>query len=602
MAWLPAHNPDMPATPEGEEVVARPLPEEVVKILEAYRVESEQARDSGPNPRTGVWDENIERYWGRYDMSDKADWQSKLVLPEVPQFVDRWASAMRDALDASPDLFAVEDEGGNAMAGGLVPHITKLMKVLLGRCSRTPDGHYASFSSLFEEQMKLGAMMALCASVTWKYDKQGGRVGVDTVDPREVWYDPKGRNLYRRRRYAIDKHELIALATKTDEYGLPIYNVEQIMMLGSEVDEQMTRRREASTGHGQGTDQGRDQIIIDEWLGTVILDDGRIAADGSLMVVANEKFLIRGPEQNPYHHQMDWLVFTPMVSVPLSVYGRTYMEEWAPTADAYIEMTNLILDSAQTSAMKAFVVQAAMLADPTQVAEGISPNKVFQLEEGLPVADFLKEIDMGTLSGDAVTVWQALRNELREGAKLSEVALGQLPDKTHIAASGVNQAAQSGSAMIRSMAKTIEQRWLEPILQLVWMTALQYMDFNEIADEIGQETAQMFNQRRLDFLNRKIRFRVRGISGLIDRQMKFSAFMQFIQAVSTNPGLLQAFMQKTNFPKLLQAILVWLGIDPTQFEFTQTELLQQQLQQLVGATGQQPGAASQPRLQQPRAG
>lgn len=595
------HNPDEPQ----QQVVQAPSPEDINKVLLSFKIEGENARDGGLNPRTPIWESNINRYWGRYDMTKKAAWQSQLVLPAVPQYVDRWAAAMREALDAQDKFFSVEDDAGAGTIEPLIPHIERVMKVLLSRCSRTPDGHEASFSSLFEEQMKLGAMMALSAAVTWKNDSKGGWVAVESVDPREVWYDPKGRNLYRRRRYEIDKHELISMTSRIDEFGLPIYNLEQVMQLGAQVDERANTNREQLTGGQQGTDQGRTPIVIDEWIATVVLDDGTVAADRSLMIQANEKYLIRGPEKNPYWHNKDWLVFTPMISVPLSIYGRTYMEEWAPTADAYIEMTNLILDAVQTSAMKAYVVQAAMLADPTQLAEGIAPNKVFQLDEGVPIGDFIKEIELGVLPPEVTVVWQQLKNELQEGAKLNEVAMGQLPDKTHISNGAVQSAAMSGSAMIRSMAKTIEQRWLEVVLTLVWETALQYMDFMSIANEIGVDTAQMLNQQRAEFQQRKIKFRVRGISGLLDRQAKLQSFLQFAQVVGQNPALLQAFMQRTNFPRLLQTLLVWLGIDPKQFEYTPQEQMQQQMQQqlqaLIGQPGQQPpgqGQPAQPRAQQ----
>lgn len=589
------HNVDGPPL----QLVQAPSPEDIVKVLDAFRVEGQNARDSGDNPRTPIWAANLNRYWGRYDMTKKASWQSQLVLPAVPQYVDRWSAAMREALEAQDKFFTVEDEARTGRIEPLIPHIERVMQVLLSRCSRTPDGHLASFSSLFEEQMKLGAMMALCSAVTWKQDTKGGWVAVESVDPREVWYDPKGRNLYRRRRYEIDKHELLLMTTRVDDVGLPIYNIEQVMQLGAQVDELARTNRDSLTGGSSGTDQGRTPIVIDEWIATVILNDGVVAADRSLMIQANEKFLIRGPEKNPYWHGTDWLVFTPMISVPLSIYGRTYMEEWAPTADAYIEMTNLILDAVQTSAMKAYVVQAAMLADPTQIAEGISPNKVFQLDEGVAVADFIKEIELGVLPPEVLGVWQQLKNELQEGAKLNEIAMGQLPSKTHISAAASTQAGMSGSAMIRSMAKTIEQRWLEPTLTLVWETALQYMDFMTLAEEIGPETAQMLNAQRAEFQKRKIKFRVRGISGLLDRQAKLQNFLQFAQIIAQNPALLQAFMQKTNFSRLLQTLLVWLGIDPASFEYTPQEQMQMQMQQqlaaLIGAPGQQPpGPQGQP--------
>lgn len=592
MADLPEHVPDAPAI---EPVLKNPPTEDIIKILESYRVEAEQARDGGPNARTDVWKSNWDRYWGRYDFSKKASWQSQHVLPEVPQYVDRWAAAMREALDAGGDWFTAEDEGGTGISEPLIPHINRVMKVLLGRCSRTPDGHYASFSSLFEEQMKLGAIMACCASVTWQMDSGGGWVRVASVDPREVWFDPKGRGLYRRRHYEIDKHELVAMASRLDEFGLPIYDLEQINQLGAEVDEKTGQNREVSTGTGQGTDQGRTPIQIDEWRATILNPTtGEVWADRALLVTANSKFLIRGPEINPYWHNQDWVVFTPMVSVPMSIYGRTYMEEWVGTDDAFMEMTNLLLDATQMSAMKAFVAQSDMLQDPSQLAEGISPNKLFLLAEGMPVADFLKEIDLGELPPEAISAWTMLKEELREGAKLSEIALGQMPNKTHIAAEGIQQSAQAGSAMIRSMAKTIEQRFLEPLLTLVWQTALQYMDFLSLANEIGEDTANMLQAQRKQFLERRIKFRVRGISGLIDRQQKLQNLLQLLGAISQNPALLTAFMQKTNLPRLLNSMVVLFGVDPKLYEHTPAELMQQQVAAQMQAVQPQAQPAAAP--------
>src|SRR5690606_41585088 len=121
---------------------------------------------------------------------------------------------MREALDAQSEFFTVEEEGGTGMIEPLIPHITRVMKVLLARCSRTPDGHYASFSSVFEEQMKLGAIMASCVAVTWKQDNTGGWVSVESVAPREVWTDPTAPGIYRRRRYEIYTHDPGALAQR----------------------------------------------------------------------------------------------------------------------------------------------------------------------------------------------------------------------------------------------------------------------------------------------------------------------------------------------------------------------------------------------------
>lgn len=565
---LPAHNPAAQIPADADPLDSQTL----ATILYDYKNEAKQARDGGPSPRDKVWKANWNRYWGRYDHSQKADWQSKFVMPESPQFVDRWAAAMREALDAGGEWFTVTDDTGSDASKALMPHIMKLMRIILGKCSWTPDGHRADFSSVFEDQMKLGALMACCASVTWKDDEKGGWPTVESVDPREVWLDPKLRHKYRLRTYYVDKYELVALANKLDDEGRPLYDVDQIMAASASHDEELRMEKERSAGHSRGDGNARSEVQIDEWLCDVLSPTGEVVHANSLVIVANDRWIIRGPEENPFWHQQDWIVHTAMIPVPFSAYGRSYMEDWADVADAFIEMTNLILDGTFTSAMKAFAALPEMLENPTDLEEGISPNKIFRLAEGLPnVKEFIKEIDLGTLPPEAINVWGALKQELREGAKLSEIALGQLAPNQGTTATEINTVTQSGSAMIRSMARTIESRFLEPVLTMLWQVALQHMDFTALAPQIGEATAAMLTQRRDEFRDLKITFRVRGISGLIDRQMQLRNLLSMLQIVGQNELLLRALLQRASPDKILNQLFHLFGVDPNELAPTQQE-------------------------------
>jgi len=588
MADMPAHSAErqIPATIKSDAD-----PNDLVKILQSYREEAVQGRSSGPSPRDDVWAGNWDRYWGNYDMSNKAKWQAKYVMPETPQFVDRWSAAMREALESTGEWFDVVDDGGER--ADLVPHVKKVMKVLLSRCAHTPEGRRVGFGSVFEDQMKLGALMQLCSAVTW--DQSAGWVNVESVDPREVWKDPKLRGLYRLREYFIDKHELLALAKAADGNGEPLYDVETIEQLSAAADADEQRlEKERSSGHSAGDGTARKPIKIAEWLCTIVNSDEEVLADGpGLVVVANDRYVIRGPEENPFWHGSDWIVSTPMVPVPLSAYGRTYMEDWTDVADAFIEMTNLILDGTTTSALRAFAALPGLLDDPTQLDEGISPNKIFKLDEDITqrLQDFIKEIDLGELPASAFQVWQALKQENREGAKLSEIALGQLAPNQGTTATEIVNVQQSGSAMIRSMARTIEVRYLEPTLTLVWQTALQHMDFRTIATEIGTETADMLTQRAQEFSDLKIGFRVTGISGLVDRQIELQKLLQILMIVGQNELLTQALLQRADPGKILEQLFHLAGVDMNRLKPTP---MQQAAAAIAGATGAPAGGAAAP--------
>lgn len=536
--------------------------QDIVEVLNSYRLEAQQARKHGPTGRDAVWEANVNLYWNNIDYSKKASWQSKEIMPEAPIFVDRWASAMRDALVLAGEWYTVEDPKDTE--GDLARSIKKFIDVWLKRCGRNATGQPMDFNAVFEEQMKLAAMMAGVAAVTWKRDSEGrGYVAIEAVDPREVWLDPTGRGLYRVRRYPIDLHQLKTLAELKDSAGEPIYDRQEIMQLESVqmTDEEMQRAQLA--GHGRDTTSPRKTITIDEYLCTLLDRQGNKIADNVLAVVANERFLIRTPEPNPFWHKKDWIVYAPAISVPLSTYGRSYMENWASVARTYIAMTNLIMDAVFLTSIKAFVTVPDMLEDPTEMEEGVFPAKTFQLEAGGDARQFLAAVDLGSLSSGSVQVWSALKQILREGASFNEIALGQSPPKGDITATEIAATEQGSTALQRAIAQTIEARFLEPTLELVWKIGLQHMDEGdeELRDALGEETFNMFLDRAEELARRRITFQARGLSSLIERQQKLRALMSALQIMGSNPAFAQVLFQKIEPSKLVDEMLRLLGID-----------------------------------------
>ncbi|KKL47547.1 hypothetical protein LCGC14_2334450 [marine sediment metagenome] len=184
---LPTPNPTVPADEKPTGLTR----DEIVNTLESYRQEAEAGRREGPNGRDAKWDENLNLYWNRFDFTKKAKWQSKEVLPEVPAFVDRFAAALKEALSATPDSFYTVEDDTDA-EGDLAQAIKRATDVWLARVGRSQTGQIIGFSGVFEEQMKLGALMSTCALVTWKEDVKGGPQTASTRwrmtrTPRVIW-------------------------------------------------------------------------------------------------------------------------------------------------------------------------------------------------------------------------------------------------------------------------------------------------------------------------------------------------------------------------------------------------------------------------------
>lgn len=575
--------------------------QEIVTALTTYRREAASNRAGGLNPRDDKWRQNLDLYWNRYDFSNKAAWQSQNVMPEVPSYVDRFAGALKEALVSSPNGFYTVSDPYDTNHD-IEPAIKAMTDVWLTTAGKNQVGTPLDFSSVFEDNMKMGALMAASAVVLWKDDVPGGRVAIETVDPRLVWLDHTYRDLYRIRRTEVDTVDILRMVGQKTKRGKPLYDLNEMNQLVGSLQNMQMEKAELS-GQGEEVISTRKPIVLDEYIATVVGHDGKFLMDREVAVIANDTYLIRGPEPNPFTHGKDWMVYTPLMPVPLSPYGRSYMEDFGSVAKVFTDLTNLILDATYTSAMNAYVMVPAMLKDPNQINSGIYPNKIFRLEEGYNAEDFAKALELGSLDPGAIDVWTRIKSELSDAAGMNEIGLGQLPDKTHIAATAVAGAQQSSSAILRSVAQTIEYRFLDPMLDLTWKTGLQHAKPNDqrMAEALGDIGGMsMYNALlgdRKNLIKRNYTFQARGISQLLQKSQKMQALMSVMQVVGANPNLMNAFMQVVDINKLLNLLFSLSNVDLRKLAPSQREQLMQSVAQPMMEAGQQ-GQASAPAMQE----
>lgn len=574
---------------------------DLVPALNAYWMEADVARKGGLNPRDDKWRENLHLYWNRFDFSRKQNWQAREVMPEVPQYVDRFAAALKEALMVG-DFYSVVDPTDEA--GDLTQAVKRMTDVWLSRTGRNQMGTILDFASVFEEQMKMGALMACSGLVTWKWDSPDGRVAIEAVDPRFVWLDHTNRNLYRIRRVEIDRWQLGQMAKQKDATGRHIWNIGEINRLimgqsnveynslvsGQDVYDQAYKME--VSGHGQVVMTSRQPIVMDEYIATVVGPQGNLLAEKSLMVVANKRFLIRGPEPNPFWHGNDWMFYSPLVVAPLSVYGRSYMEDFGAISKTFNELTNLILDAVHTSSLNAWAVVPSMLMNPDQLAEGLTPNKMFLLEEGIDPKSFAMKMEMGQLGPDTIRLWQLMKNEISEAAGINEVGLGQFAPKGRTSATEVNETQQNSSALVRSLASTIEYRVLDPMLDLVWKTGLQHVRTSDkrMMAAAGPEMFQALMSQRRELVSHPLTFQARGISNMIRKSSSMKALLGVLQVVSGNPVLLQEFFRKVDPGKMVDLLMRLADIDVTKLQLSQREQMVRELTQPMQQQAQQMGA------------
>lgn len=587
-------------TPTVDPIARDPEDMTLVQSLQSYWNEADNNRKSGLNPRDDKWRENLNLYWNRVDFSKKAAWQAKETMPEVPSYVDRFAAAMKEALVSTPEGFYSVIDPADA-DGDIAQAVKRMLDVWISRAGRNQVGQLIPFSAVFEEQMKLGALIALSSVVTWKNDVPGGRVAVETVDPRFVWLDHSFRNMYRIRRIEIDRHDLQRMLGEKDRRGQPLWNLNELGNLVNSLTLYDQVYKAEMAGHGVMPLASRGPITLDEYIATVVDSQGKVISDRALCVVANQKYLIRGPEANPFWHNQDWLVYTPLIPTPLSVYGRTYMEDFGAVSRTFTELTNLILDAVYTVSLKAWAIVPGMLLNPQQAAEGLSPNKLFLLEEGMRAEDFAHALDLGTLPPESIKAWELMKNELTEAAGVNEIGIGQFAPKGRTSATEVNATQQSSSAIIRSIAQTVETRWLDPTLDLMWKTGLQHVKPTDklLMAAAGEMMGPALLGRKRELIERPFTFQARGISKTIQRANELKNMLGIIQIISANQMMAQAFMQKVDMGKLITKLFELSGIDITRLQASQRE---QMVQSIAGPLGQQFPEGGTPQGQGPQGG
>lgn len=566
----------------------------LITILEAYRLEAWAARIGGRNPRDQKWRENLDLYWNRFDFSKKARWQSTAILPEVPQFVDRFAASMTEALTSASnagEFYTVVDPGD--AEGDIRKAIKAMLDVWLSEVGQTPSGHPMSFLGIFPDLIKLGALMNMAAIVLWKQKPDGtGYVSVEPLDPRALWVDHTLRGLYRIRRIEIDKSEMLRLAKMTNKNGKRIYDIAQIENLASYLRVEMQEEQRRLTGSGVEQTSWRKPLTLDEYLCTIVDTDGQVVATNAMVVVANERFIIRGPEANPFWHGKDWIVTTPMIQVPLSVYGKSYMENMGSLARLFNDLTNLIMDAVYTSAIKAFAVNPSMLEDPTQMDEGLFPNVTYRLQDGSDPKMFWNEVSLGAVPQDVFIVWQKIKDELQAAGNFNDISSGNMAPKGRTSASEIVTADQNSTALLRDIARTVEARFLEPVLDLVWKTGLQHMKKTDekLRAAVGNDALfEALFARRKELVKRPITFQCRGISTMIAKQAKLKSLLQMIGIFAQNPQTAQAFWQKVDPGKFLDMVFSLQEIDLTKLGLSPREQMMAQITAAGNATAGPPG-------------
>jgi hypothetical protein len=558
----------------------------IIRCTENYRREADDAR----RPRLEQNKINFACYNLKQDFSHKIPGQSQEFLPKMAMAVEQSANFIQQGLTDIGEWWRAEPEVGlnedmmkvkpslvytiterQLQRAGFMNKIGEAAKLgLIGSLMIAKVGGRFVTKPIYraESNMKNGSFKK---KLVKKEDKVW-QLEISLIRHEDYYPDPTDNNLYELQDIWMDYHKVLELATGPDAIYIKS-EVEKLKGQESSEPADKSETRERETGLGWTNSGYRKSIKITECWGSIIDEDGEIIFENVVWTIANDRFLIQKPTENPYWHGQSPFVRDAIVRVPHSVWGKAQMDAPSMLNRASNEMFNLVLDGGMMAVHGIKELNKSWLDDPSQVEGGIGPGTtLIRNASAPPGVPIMTRVDTSSVPSDGLNVLNLLNQEFNASAMTNDLRMGVASFRS-VKATEVVEASQTIASMFSGIAKNIEgtsdSGFITPILQKSWKTIAQHiqqMDRADLEALIGKDMTNMILAMGPEELFadtvQGCRFRTFGISAMLNKQKDFTKLTALLQTVAGSEVLTEAFLQKYDFNKILTEIVRSLDINP----------------------------------------
>ena len=598
--------------------------EDVVKSVHRFK---EQAREKRLN-RIEKNKANRETLNGYQDWSHKIEGQSQTTLPKLQTAIANFSAIVSKGLTDAENWYSVKTMDRSPLREH---QIKGLMKCFIDNLAMD-ENKYTSLTTLISDAVKAGCTDALMIvkiqgrnvrrrefyvepGVPFLNElgqtqngppklrrayREGWRLQVDLVPDTDYFPDPTGRGLYEIHSVERDLFEVI----KSAEAG--VYDKDEVELLKTALLSDKVHGDDIrDTEDTHQTQAERKTVVIDEFWGTLLDDQGNIIYENCVCAVANGHYLIRKPQPNPLWHGGSPFVVSPIVRTPFSVWHRALYDESSTLNRAINELYNLMFDGGIASVWGVRQVRRDLIRNPESVGSGISAGQVIEVDVTTPPETKVVEtVSQGQVPQDALAMFHLLDREYQQSALTNDVRLGNLPPR-QVKATEIIESQQGQSITIDSILKDIENEFIEKIIRKSWLTVLQFADeipFDNYDGGVDIETATIFRnltrEERFVVFGQRCSFAVHGLTSTINHARDFQKIIAFMQVVGSNPLLFRSFVTQYSPDKVLNTIMKTLDLNPNLFRLTLEETQQipivlqdlQLINSLISGGGNQQGS------------
>lgn len=390
------------------------------------------------------------------------------------------------------------------------------------------------------------------------------RIKTELLRQEDYYPDPTGRGLYEMQEMEIDWHDLKEAA----ESNPGVYDMDEINSCYSWFDDLQRHKKSRETDQNVTYSNYRRIVKIREYWGTVLEQaTGEVLYENCVWTVANNMFLIRSPQKNPFWHQMSPFVVKPLVRVPFSVWHKALIDAGTKLNRATNEIFNLMFDSAMMSTFGIKQLRPHWLDDPGEVEEGIQAGQTIKANSSCPPGEkVLEMVQSGGTPQESQNMFNLVNQEMNATLLTSDLRQGILPPKD-VKATEVQASNNTITGIFNGIVQTIESACNE-VHFLNWALIAQFtndLDSDEVAAILGKERASQLSgispEERFASTVLGRNFNTFGMSALNNKINDFRKLTSILQTIATNPMLVQEFAKKYDFAKLLTELMVALDID-----------------------------------------
>ncbi len=218
--------------------------------------------------------------------------------------------------------------------------------------------------------------------------------------------------------------------------------------------------------------RAKPKVQIYEFWGTVISKDGKDMKENQLMMLVNEKHLIR-IQDNPFNDgKFPHDLTVPIVYPHRGSAGTSLVESGVRMQYTLNNILNMVIDNLNFSVNKVFTYNPSALKRPGDVFS-IYPGKMIPVTIG---GEHIKEVRTSQLGQDVFKVFELLGKELQEATAVTEFLMG-MAGKGQKTLGEIEIKTDQSQGMFDVIARELEANSITPILRGSYNMLVQFSDY-----------------------------------------------------------------------------------------------------------------------------